>query len=139
MFLKWLNKEKFQKSNLQNKECRKIFTSEEREYLFLSILCRPDIVNPKEIKHNCYKSFEKFFNFYNRENRVIEIIKGNCFVFSYENLSGIDALWDIAIKAEDSNVKEEASHLLSIMHLNLDETNYDNENKQQIWKIFVER
>lgn len=37
---------------MQGKEHRKIFTSEEREYLFLSILCRPDFVDPKEITYN---------------------------------------------------------------------------------------
>lgn len=45
LFFKWLNKEKYQKAHLQGKDHRKIFTSEEREYLLVSILCNAEIAD----------------------------------------------------------------------------------------------
>jgi len=65
--------------------------------------------------------------------------KGTYRILSFENISGLDTLWEIAIKSQDSKVKEDSSHLLSVLHLNLDEDNYDFENKVQIWKLFVDR
>jgi hypothetical protein len=52
LFYRWLNKEKFVKSAMQTPHNRRIFTSEEREFLFKHILCKPEYVNIKELSYN---------------------------------------------------------------------------------------
>ena len=55
LFLKWMNKERFTKGNIQTINQRRIFTSDEREYIFNNILCQSDQVDKKEITYNCFK------------------------------------------------------------------------------------
>ena len=139
LFLKWLSKEKFASTMSQSKEYRKIFSSEEREHLFGSIFCNSEIVDRKEISYNCFKWFEKYFGFYNREKEYVHYFKGYYTVYYFESIKGLETLWEIVIKSEDEKVKEESSSLLCSLHLNLYENNYDIDRKFDIWKLFVEQ
>lgn len=139
LFLKWLNKEKFSKTASQTKEHRKIFTSEEREHLFESILCNPEIVSTKEMTYSCFKCFEKYFGFYNKENDFVHHFKGYYTVYQFENIKGLETLWGIAIRSQDEKVREDSSLLLCTLYLNLHENYYDIDKKFGIWRQFVEQ
>lgn len=139
LFFKWLNREKFAKASIQHKEHRRIFTNEEREFLFENILCKPEIVDKTEITHNCFKCFEKFFFFYNRERKYIQYLRGSYKVLEFENINGMETLWEIVILSEDEKVKEDSMYLLSILHLHLDPDRYEDGNKVKVWEHFVNK
>jgi hypothetical protein len=94
--------QKFGKGSfVQTLNNRRIFTSEEREYLFTQILCNSHHVDKKEISYNCFKSFEKYFVYENRENSYINwkkhssSTKGIYTVIKFESIIGMDTLWEI--------------------------------------------
>ena len=137
LFFKWLTKEKFASTMSQGKEYRRVFSTEEREYLFSSIFCNADVVDAKSISYNCFKCFEKYFGFYNREKEFVHYFKGHYTIYHFESLEGLKTLWEIVIKSEDEKVKEESSTLLCTLHFNLYENSYDMDKRFNIWKIFI--
>jgi hypothetical protein len=52
---------------------------------------------------------------------------------------GLDSLWDIVMMSQDEKVKEDSLNLLCVLHLNLDDQHYEQEQKFEIWKRFVHR
>lgn len=55
LFLKWLTKEKFANTMSQGKDYRRVFSTDEREYLFSSVFCNADVVDRKSISYSCFK------------------------------------------------------------------------------------
>jgi hypothetical protein len=53
IFLKWLNKEK----HYEDIEAWKMFSSEERHFLFEDILSKPVYISPEEISEDEFKTF----------------------------------------------------------------------------------
>lgn len=140
LFFKWLNKEKFNKTSvIPNSVGRSIFSVRERQFLFSEILCKPDYVDRKEISYNCYKCFEKYFAFENRQSKVMLYSNGSYRVYEFENIKGLESLWDISLLAKDPKVTEEGLILLAILHLNLEDHYYDQEKKRAIWEIFINK
>jgi hypothetical protein len=48
-------------------------------------------------------------------------------VLSFEEIDGLETLWEIAVTSENEKVKEESSNLLSILYLKLDDHRYEND------------
>ena len=72
-------------------------------------------------------------------NKYILFIKGNYKVTGFENIKGLESLWEIAFLCKDTKVKEDSIYLLASLHLNLDPNRYEIEQKKDVWKIFVDK
>ena len=59
----------------------------------------------------------------------------------YNDLNGMQNLWDIVLQATETKVVKEASSYLISLHLNFDPVEYqdNNEEKLEIWKGFVDQ
>jgi hypothetical protein len=98
LFFKWLSKEKFNKPAMVSYNSRSIFTAEERHFLFTQILCQNEYVNKHEITYNCFKCFEKYFGFENRQHKYILFIKSQYKVSDFDSIQGLDSLWEIVMQ-----------------------------------------
>lgn len=108
MFLNWLNKER----HYEEVQSWRLFSSKERNFIFDEILCNPVYVNPKEITIDQLATFQKFFEFINKENGSAKIYRGEIYAIDHSKLKGIQALWDIVLQATETKVWKEASTFL---------------------------
>lgn len=90
-----------------------MFTSGEIKFIFNDILCNPVYIDPKQITLEQLKVFEKFFEFINKENNSVKTIHWDqILVAKYNDLNGMQNLWDIVLQATETKVVKEASSYL---------------------------
>lgn len=103
-----------------------LFTEEEKKFLFTNILCNPQEVGASKISVSLVKCWIKYFKLINRaENQKLVYNKKVLRVKDFENLLGMDALWQIAIKSQNEKAKEASQELLVDLHLKLDKNVVD--------------
>ena len=131
-FLAWLCQENQQPNNILPSN---FFQTEENFYLFDLIFQSRNQLTEKFIMLY-FKCFAKQFKLVNLEKGAITIKYGRIRVLKFENLFGMDQLWDNAIFCAD-NARVKFCNLLIDVHVNLYEANYDK--KIEICQAFLSK
>ena len=136
-FFKWLCKDSpISSSSMMMNTSNSLFTDDERHFLFTQILCKSEYVQKKDISPNLFKCFKKYFGY---DNKYISYSRKAYKVFSFDDIQGMDSLWEIVLFCKDSKVKEDSLYLLCCLHLNLHPQRFDQEAKEKIWAIFINK
>lgn len=142
----WINKQRFQQFHSQSTNYygnqlitqeQHIFTEEEKKFLFTNILCSPGDV--KGMPVSLVKVFHKYFKSINKAEQNLAFHKKKIKVIRFDQLIGMDTLWQIALHAGSEKVKEVVHELLVDLHLKFDHANATMEHKTAIINAFVER
>ena len=100
---------------------------------FTDFICNIEKLPPNQFTKAAFKCFTVFFEYLNTESKnIIGTVRGR-FKRMSENIQGIDALWEIALKAEDETVQSRARALLIELQISLS----SRLNRQQIWLSFI--
>ena len=94
-FFKWLCKESsIYPSSMMVSSSQSLLTEDERTFLFEEILCKNEYVQKKDISLSCFKCFKKYFAL---DNRYITYSRRAYKVFSFDDIKGMDSLWEIVL------------------------------------------
>ena len=98
-----------------------LFTEAEKKFLFTNVLCNPQEVDASQISINLVRCWISHFKFINQaENQSLLYDNKRIRVRNFENLQGLNALWEIATKSSNEKAKEASQELLVDLHLRLD-------------------
>ena len=131
-FLKWISNEKDQINNILSSN---IFQPEENIYLFNLICLSRNILSDK-LSGYYFKCFAKQFKLVNLTKNAIEIKRGRVKILNYEQVFGIDELWENAIFCND-HIRIKFCDLLIDVYNILSGASYTK--RVEIWKLFVNR
>lgn len=131
-FLNWISQEKEQSSNIIPYN---IFQPEENAYLFQLVCQSRNILSDKLLSYY-FKCFAKQFKLVNLTRGSIEIKRGKIKVLNFDQVFGIDELWENAIFCND-HIRNKFCDLLIDAYNNISVTSYAK--RIEIWKIFVNR
>lgn len=95
-----------------------LFTDEEKKYFFTKILCNPTYINSK-ISYGQVRCFQKYFKVINQQEENIETLRKKLIVINFNQIIGLDALWQISIANENDKAREESMDLYVDIHLKL--------------------
>jgi hypothetical protein len=97
-------------------------------------------VDASQISANLVRCWISHFKFINQaENQSLLYDSKRIRVRNFENLLGLDALWEIAIKSKNEKAKEASQELLVDLHLKLDRDSVDMEYRSKVIQYFVNR
>ena len=97
-------------------------------------------MDASQISANLVRCWISHFKFINQaENQSLLYDSKRIRVRNFENLLGLDALWEIAIKSKNEKAKEASQELLVDLHLKLDRDSVDMEYRSKVIQYFVNR
>jgi len=146
LFLQFLNKKRqrqvrnyeagaYSKSHYQEVS---LFTPPEQKHLFTQILCNPTFVDYSKLTTGLSKCFHTYFKLINREHGFIQQQRKKIEVTKFEDMIGMDSLWQISIDSENERARDESRELLVDIHLRLDQS-YEQAARRGIMEAFVDR
>lgn len=134
-FLQFIN----QKRKSHNRGEVTIFTPQEQKHLFCQILCNNSYVDYQNMSSGLAKCFHTYFRYINRDEGNLDISRKKVEVIDFEQLLGMDSLWQICFDSQNEKAREESRELLVQIHLRLSEQRYDAAMRQQIMQAYLDR
>ena len=134
-FLLFIN----QKRKSHNRGEVTIFTPQEQKHLFCQILCNNSYVDYQNMSSGLAKCFHTYFRYINRDEGNLDISRKKVEVIDFEQLLGMDSLWQICFDSQNEKAREESRELLVQIHLRLSEQRYDAAMRQQIMQAYLDR
>jgi hypothetical protein len=98
------------------------------------------LCDPAELKNmtlNLVKVFHKYFKSINKAEQNLNAHKKKIKVLRFNQLLGMDTLWQIALTSQNEKVKQLVHELLVDLHLKFDHPNVTPEHKSQVLSCFV--
>jgi ubiquitin C-terminal hydrolase len=114
------------------------FLSEDASiYLFENYLSKPSLIDPKLLDEKSYLSIENYFLLVNGSYGTINhaSLRQYLEVARFDDMQGIDTLWDIVLFARDNTVVHQSTSLFVTLHSSVQFTS----DSEKIWNSFLTR
>ena len=129
LFFRWLCRRKGNRPH-------SLFTPPEALYIFDHLLA-PNYNLVGSMGEDFQTCFLSFFYKMNMETGAIKLLKGHILVIHYEELLGLQAIWDLMLECGSSPLSNKSQQVLVDLHLKLDTSLFSC--RVEIWLKFIGR